>query len=58
MEAKNREVFMPLRKMYAALCQASGEAVPLKEAARLLSRATGMSYLVVECLLRYDGVEE
>lgn len=49
---------MPLRKMYAALCQARDEVVPLKEAARALSRATGMSYLVVECLLRHDGVEE
>lgn len=49
---------MPLRKMYAALCQARNEAIPLKEAAGILSRATGMSYLVVECLLKHDGVEE
>lgn len=48
---------MLLRKLYAALCQARNEAVPLKEAAGMLSRATGMSYLVVECLLKSDGVE-
>lgn len=49
---------MPLRKLYAAVCQARNEVIPLKEAAGMLSRATGMSYLVVECLLRHDGVEE
>lgn len=49
---------MPLRKLYVALCQARDEALPLKEAAGILSKATGMSYLVVECLLKHDGVEE
>lgn len=48
---------MPLRKLYVALCMARDEVLPLREAAGILSKATGMSYLVVECLLSHDGVQ-
>ena len=47
---------MELRKLYVALCQARNETVPLEEAAHLLASCTGMSLVVVEALLKFDGV--